>query len=138
MTPEQKTTLERELRAHVAQCQNKAEVHFLHGACKGADEDAALIAKSIGLPAIVAYPGHSMFGDTSNQSKAALEASTDCTRVSQRYRVRNTQIVRDCQVLYATPPCKPLPCKGGTRMTHDIAVSQGLPIGIIWPDGSIN
>lgn len=131
MTPEQKAAFEAELRVLAP------GAVFHHGACVGADEEAVFLVRKVAAEqssptGVTAHPGPKTRWD----SQAARDASAPCL-ARKDYRPRNTDIVAACDVLCAAPPCRPIPSRGGTRMTVNIAVSRGVPVVVFWPDGEV-
>lgn len=110
---------------------------FHHGACKGADAQAALKVREL-HPAlrIVAHPGMSQYGHTNLQDKASIAASTQPPEPTKQFRARNEDIVEHAELMIAAPSAKPCPSRGGTFMTINIAKRAGRPIVHVYPDGS--
>jgi hypothetical protein len=115
-----------------------AAVTFHHGACKGADADAAFLTRHA-LPdaIIIAHPGQSAKGgDNEWLSQEALDVSGE-VRKTKNHFARNRDIVDETDFLIACPPVEPLPASGGTTYTVRYAIKKGKPVRIIWPDGRI-
>ncbi len=89
------------------------DVEFHHGACRGADTEAASIAERLGC-SIVSHP-------PSNMGSAALLA-------------RNRQIVAACELLLAAPEGPEL-LRSGTWATIRHARKTLRHTIILWPDG---
>ena len=109
---------------------------FHHGACKGADAQAALALRERHPELrIVAHHGMSQYGHTNLQSKPAMAVSTKVEATAQ-FRERNEVIVSSCDMMFAAPPTKPCPYRGGTRMTINIAAKAQRTLVCVYPDGS--
>jgi hypothetical protein len=110
---------------------------FIHGACKGADEEAAkLVRESIFGCRIIARPGKSAKGGENGlASTAALEVSHEVMPAETHF-VRNRKIVADCDVLIATPFAMARLTFGGTEYTIAQGKKAGKRVLIIQPDGS--
>ncbi len=110
-----------------------------HGACVGADADAARIARGLGVT-VVAHPevsarvehGH----EAANRSREAMEAS-DEVLPEQTHFARNREIVQACDVLVACPRTNHEESQGGTWFTVVQARRAGKRVVIVWPDGSV-
>jgi hypothetical protein len=95
-----------------------------HGGCRGADEQADAIARSVGAW-IISHPGP--HGGTGG----------DETRRPLPYLERNRAIVDETDVLVATPQTPDEQMRSGTWATIRYARSQGKPVTVIAPDGSV-
>lgn len=107
---------------------------FHHGACVGADEEAASAVAAMsgpGTPRVVAHPPES-FALVSLGSMAAA----DEVRPRAAYLDRNRAIVSACDLLIACPGAKSEERRGGTWFTVRAARRTGKPVVIIWPDGT--
>ena len=97
---------------------------FHHGDCKGVDEQAALIAKSLGYK-VVCHP------PKSNELRA-FSPYDEC-REPLTYLARDRKIVDETDVLIVVPLHTEWQPKGGTWYTHDYAVKKNKPLTIIYP-----
>lgn len=109
-----------------------SDIEFHHGDCIGSDEEADGIVR-IFLPRpwlIVIHPPQ-------DESKRAF-CKGDSTTIleSKDYPDRNSDIVKECQVLIATPSREEYQ-RSGTWSTIRIAVKKKRPHNIIMPNGSI-
>jgi hypothetical protein len=102
---------------------------FLHGACLGADEQAAGLARALGY-VLIDYP--------SDLPHLRTRLISDETHSPRRPLARNDDIIRDCDRLYACPKedKEPRPAPGqGTWTTVRHARKAGRRTIIIWPSG---
>lgn len=114
---------------------------LLHGACIGADADAARLASIAGIRC-VAYPGRSAHdaadGPRPDRDQASMDLAHE-TRAELTHFARNRAIVEASDIVIATPSY-PGPItretKGGTAYTYWQAVKARKRIIVIWPDGS--
>ncbi len=67
----------------------------------------------------------------------AYNAFADETLPAKTHFARNRDIVNSTDRLLATPPCRPLPDKGGTAYTVNFCRKAGKPVCVIWPDGDV-
>lgn len=112
---------------------------FHHGACVGADEDAAVIASSLIPIRIIAHPGvseGSRIPERPHRSTKSIEVSNEVRGETSHFE-RNRNIVCATDLLIACPPSKPLPSSGGTAYTVGYARSAGNRTIVIWPEGEI-
>ena len=113
---------------------------FRHGACVGADEDAAAIVRAeCPLCRILAYPGVSARGGDNNEHRSvkAIALSRE-VMPEETHFARNRRIVLGADLLVATPwqSEEPTASQGGTWYTIAFARRQKCKVRIIWPDGS--
>lgn len=109
---------------------------LMHGACRGADEDACEIARNH-VEVLDAHPGVSAHGGTNrDRSERAMDLS-DVTDEPKTHFARNRVIVEGCDLLVACPPAKPLPSTGGTSYTVGYAEKVGRHTVILYPDGEV-
>lgn len=120
MTEHQKWTVEAFLQHHKSDW-----VH--HGSCVGADYDFHMIARRLGIK----IKGHLPI----NTSLMA-ELDFDDENKPKPYLSRNADIVNETDYLIACPKEYEIKFKGGTWWTFHYAKKRGLPIIIIWPNGS--
>lgn len=99
---------------------------FHHGDCIGADQQAALMAKDLGIRLICHAP--------ENDSLRAHVVS-DVYRVPLPYLERNMEIVNECDLLLACPKETDEITRSGTWATLRYARSQRRSRVIIFPDG---
>ena len=121
MTGEQARALRDLLTAHPG-----AVLH--HGDCVGADEQAHHIAVSLGCSVVI----HPPLVDKQRAFKSALRI-----RTPKPYLVRNKDIVRETELLVATPAEASEQHRSGTWSTVRFARRQGRAICIIQPDGTV-
>lgn len=112
-----------------------------HGACQGADEDAALLCSYRALPVrLIAHPGESAKGGVNEfLSVPAITASHE-VRETKTHFARNRDIVDETDSLIAAPWQRERPAPkagGGTWYTVEYAEKKGKPITIIWPNGTV-
>ncbi len=98
------------------------------GVCQGSDDSAMTMAHMLGIRVICHPP--------IDDRLRAYNAFADETLPAKTHFARNRDIVNTTDRLLATPPCKPLPDKGGTAYTVGVARKVGKPVLIIWPDGT--
>lgn len=110
-----------------------------HGACVGADLDAVrLFCAAFPDSAVIAWPGVSATSKPGQNVRSVEAVALSGTVEPERtYRRRNEKIVEAADMLYAAPPCRPLPPRGGTKMTISIARRACKPVVIVWPDGEV-
>lgn len=115
--------------------------HFFHGACVGADTDAARIVAGVlkGEVTITANPGKPAGGGPNEfLSREAMDLSHYAEPAKGHFQ-RNRYIVDMCDALVACPWQDKRPAKGtggGTWYTVEYAEKVGKRVAIIWPDGS--
>jgi hypothetical protein len=112
---------------------------FHHGACVGADADAVRICRrACPRTAIVAWPGTSQHAPQQTEHKnLSVEARnvSDTVHPAQPFKKRNQQIVDAADRMIAAPIDRPFPPGSGTRMTTEMALKDGVPVTVVWPDG---
>lgn len=126
MTFEQKRSLA-SILSWYASHENAKEFH--HGNCVGADEEAARIADSYQY-VTVSHPSTLIEYDSRYES--------DVTLLRKPPLKRNQDIVRECEIVIATPKerTEPAPLRGqGTWSTVRYARKRDVKCIIIWPDG---
>ncbi len=109
---------------------------FRHGSCKGADVQAARIARrtfrsEFGLQ-IHSHPGPD--GDPCREDSGV----DDVVHPGMTHFARNRKIVDNCNELIACPCDMTEQTRGGTWYTINYARKKGTPVTIIWPDGSLD
>lgn len=104
---------------------NATEFH--HGDCKGADHEAALMARDIGIRLICHPPTRDEF---------RAHVVSEVTRDPLSYLERNMAIVRECDLLIAAPKEEWEIQRSGTWATVRYARDQKRNILFIWPDGT--
>ncbi len=102
------------------------EVH--HGDCLGADHDMHRIAQANGQRIVIHPP-------EDGRLRAFLTGNVIAP--AKPYHDRNRDIVDESDALFATPAETTEQAKGGTWYTVRYARSQGKPVTIVWPDGSV-
>lgn len=98
-----------------------------HGDCRGSDEQAHRIAKSLGI-FVIGHP------PTSSGLRAFCEC--DETRTPQPFIVRDHAIVLETGILLATPD-RPEHRRSGTWTTVRFARRLMVPLIVIAPDGRL-
>lgn len=102
------------------------ELH--HGECVGADTDANWLARASGIQTVGHPPLDQRFRSV---------CTVDEQREAKGYLERDRDIVDESSFLIATPKEATEQEKGGTWYTVRYARSQGRPVLIVWPDGSV-
>lgn len=126
-TGTQRGMTQRQLHAFGVQLYGCRILH--HGDCIGADAQAYEIARQMNMH-IVAHP-------RINPIKRAWTKS-DVIRHPYDYRTRNTQIVNECDILFAAPfDIEKSQPYSGTWMTVRIARRAMKPILIVWSNGRV-
>jgi hypothetical protein len=97
---------------------------FRHGACVGADCEAARLARSIGFK-VIAHPSTMTETQGNHPSHATLP--------QKHPLARNRDIVRASTVLVATPKETEEVRRSGTWMTIRAARKKGIPVHVIAP-----
>lgn len=120
MTPDQKRVFRKLIEV-------LGPVNFHHGDCMGADYNAHLIARELGMYIVLHPP--------KNQMKRAF-CDADIEREAKEYLDRNHDIVDDSDIMFATPS-GPEVLRSGTWATIRYARKKGKPLFIIYPDGHI-
>lgn len=103
-----------------------------HGACVGADEEAAVRAAANGLWTVAHPPV-----DGKLLSSRALEVS-DEVEDADEYLARNRAIVDGTDVLVAMPRTAAEQRRSGTWSTVRYASSLGRPVVLVLPDGAVD
>jgi len=105
---------------------------FHHGACQGADREAADIVRDH-LPGvrIIAHPGP----DGDGWQAPRFEA--DETLPGKTHFARNRDLVDVCDVLIVCPRETERQERGGTWYTHDQGKKRQKHVFVIWPNGSL-
>lgn len=114
--------------------------HFHHGACKGADAEAAALVRYIDPDSYtVAHPGKIAGTNAENEwlDKDSV-ADANEVRETKTHFARNRDIVDETDMLVACPASKPLPASGGTSYTVWYARKRGKRVVIVWPDGTVD
>ena len=101
---------------------------FHHGDCIGADADAHKIVRKISTAPVHLHP------PVKRVKRAFCEA--DKTYPSDEYLTRNRHIVKCSDLLIAAPDGFEEKRKSGTWYTVRQAEKCGVPVLIIWPDGT--
>lgn len=122
MTSEQKAHFEKILLF------SKASL-FTHGDCVGADADAHVIARKLGVK-IHKRP-------CNIKSQRAWMAGGECIADPEEPLPRNRKIVDDGKVLVACPGLLTEEMRSGTWATVRYARKQGKRIILLWPDGTV-
>lgn len=100
-----------------------------HGDCIGVDAEFAEIADELGGILIVGHPPI--------EDKYRAYFSNHIDWPEENYIERNRRIVDLSEVLVAFPKSKKESRFGGTWYTVRYARTQGTPILIVWPDGTV-
>lgn len=102
------------------------ELH--HGDCVGADREVHDICHDLGIRTISHPP--------KNHTKRAFTTRHFSVRGERPYLERNRAIVDECYGLLAAPG-SPEMLRSGTWATVRYARKKGVPISIVWPDGTV-
>jgi len=121
MTGYQKASVE-----SILKCMNVSEA--VHGDCIGSDSEFHDICQSMHIP-VVLRPGN--LRDQRAFCKGAI-----FTFDPKPPLTRNIDIVNDVDAMIATPKERNEVLRSGTWATIRAAKRQGVPIYIVWPDGS--
>ena len=103
-----------------------------HGDCINADALFDDMARRLGWVRI-AHPGHDGKGDSPHRAGCAA----DEIRSPLPYLVRNKAIVNEVGRLLACPRGPEQQRGSGTWHTIRLAAKKGIPITIVWPDGTV-
>lgn len=117
MTPDQKDELEFAL----ASLMEHGAKQFHHGDCIGADEEAHIIARCLGLEVIIHPP---------TDDKLRAYCDSDLHMIQKPYLQRNRCIVDSCDILIAAPR-GPERLRSGTWSTVRYASKQGKEIQFV-------
>lgn len=100
-----------------------------HGCCIGADEQAHIIARTIGI----AIEGHP-------PSDSRLRSFLECNRINKplAYLRRNRAIVEAVDALIAAPMGRREELRSGTWSAIRYAKHRLRIVTIVWPDGSLS
>jgi hypothetical protein len=100
-----------------------------HGDCIGADAQAHVAAQALSLEVVLHPPSE-------NGQRAFCPASV--ARTPLPYLERNHAIVDECDYLIAAPGEKTERARGsGTWATIRYARKTGVPVTVVFPDGSV-
>jgi len=102
---------------------------FRHGHCRGADEQAAMIAGNIGY-VTVAYPG----ADTPDKWTTFVSTYT---RAAYPNLERNQRICDDSMIMIAAPAQDTEVLRSGTWATIRRARKDNVPLFIVGPEGNL-
>lgn len=130
LTERQKVSLGILLVSHYVGAKNK---RFRHGSCRGGDAQAArLVRKLFGKDVeIYCHPGPK---DDPNQEDSGVD---NVVHDPTTHFARNRNIVDGVSLMFACPYEDKEQAKGGTWYTVSYSRKAGVPVVIIWPDGSI-
>ena len=118
-------------REQVERLRHYKPEHFLHGACAGANRDAAFIAMQCGTH-VSSYPGDA------SQERWSIERGLT-THMVRTYKDRNRIIVLHCDLLIACPSgMSEQFLAGGTWMMIRMARKLKKRHIIVWPDGTLS
>jgi hypothetical protein len=126
MWPEQKT----ELEALLKKLKEEGFDEFHHGLCIGADEQAAILAKSIGYR-VVAHPG--LAKDPANLKYRSEWTGSDETLEAKPFIERDHDIVDVTERMVATPLTREEQLRSGTWTTVRYARTQNRLIDLVLP-----
>ena len=104
------------------------QVHFHHGDCIGADEEANVIAKSFDTYIAIHPP-------VSNHQRAFCKGDYEA-QIKPNIE-RNHDIVDLCDILIACPKGNTEERRSGTWATIRYARKKGREVKIIYPDGEV-
>lgn len=105
----------------------KSPIFVVHGDCEGADTDFHNICLPL-FPIRIRPCNH--------KSRAWNDGASDIMNVKSPLE-RNKDIVRDSNLLVATPPTSEEIKRSGTWHTIRHARKMNVPRIIVWPDGSL-
>lgn len=125
MTAPQKRTL-RELLKLLRK--NDEIIFFRHGDCVGSDEEAHALALDLHYSVIIHPP--------EDEKKRAFCEEAFTILEPKPYRERNLRIVQKSHILLAAPKGLAEEQRSGTWSTVRAANNLGVPVRIIFPDGS--
>lgn len=108
---------------------NHFELEFRHGDCVGSDLFAHCIVVNIPTVRVIIHPGPNT--PLRAHCKGAFSVLPDCG-----YELRNQQIVKFSDRLFATPDTQGEIDRSGTWQTIRMARKKGIPITILFPDGT--
>lgn len=103
-------------------------VEFHHGKCRGADEEACLIADQLDIKTIAHPP-------LNDYMRSSVES--DIELPPKGYLPRNRDIVDESDLVIAAPLEHEYVPKSGTWYTLTYAKKRGVPLIVIFPDGSV-
>lgn len=126
MCPSQKT----ELEALLKKLKEEGFDEFHHGLCIGADEQAAILAKSLGYR-VVARPG--LAKDPTNLLYRSDWTGSDETLEAKPFIERDREIVDAVEHMLATPLSREEVIRSGTWTTVRYARKVGRQIDLILP-----
>lgn len=107
----------------------------LHGDCVGADDQFANMCDNlVDRPHIVCHPGKSAIGKH-NHLRANNNKHDEIHDVDT-YIARNRNIVDAFDLLLVVPSTETVRYTGGAWYTYGVAIKQGRPLWIVWPDGT--
>jgi hypothetical protein len=125
MTDEQKQTLRGYLRNQVM----VRPEEFHHGDCIGADQQAAIIAYTLGIKLVIHPP-------IKEDKRAYVLLSQSEVRLARAYLDRNHDIVDETEILFAAPKTAEEQQRSGTWATVRYAEKKHKRIYLIYPGGS--
>ena len=108
---------------------DKATSEFHHGDCIGADAQAHDLAVAMLCEPVIHPP--------INESKRAFKSAKRICP-ARRYLARNKEIVRESDLLIATPGEAIEQLRSGTWSTVRFARKLGKPVFVILPDGKVS
>lgn len=126
MGPSQRT----ELEALLKKLKEEGFDEFHHGLCIGADEQAAILAKSLGYR-VVAHPG--LARDPTNTQYRSQWAGSDETLEAKPFLERDREMVDITERTVATPLTRNEIVRSGTWTTVRYARTLGRVIDLILP-----
>jgi hypothetical protein len=119
-----------ELEAKLKKLKEEGFDEFHHGACIGADEQAAIIAKRLGFR-VVAHPG--LAADPKNLRYRSEWTGNDEVREAKPFIKRDHDIVDETEYMLATPLTREEQIRSGTWTTVRYARSKNRPIDLCLP-----
>lgn len=128
-SPQQLAELEEKLKKILEEHPDHV-VELHHGACIGADEQAAIIAKRLGFR-VIAHPGTPK--DPKNMMYRSDWNENDVVLPEKPFIERDHDIVDETERLLATPLTRAEMTRSGTWTTVRYARKQNHPIDLILP-----
>lgn len=128
MTPEQKTRV----RDLLTQYRVLGAEEFHHGLCIGADEEAAIIAKSLGYR-IIAHPGYNPKNPASTLFRSDF-SDNDEVREAKPFIKRDHDIVNETNSLIAAPLAWEEEIRSGTWTTVRYAEKKKKHRDMVYPE----
>lgn len=104
---------------------------FHHGDCVGVDKEAHEAFRLFSPSTIITI--HPPIDD-----KLRANCRGDVILLPHTYFARNRNIVNSVDEMIIIPFQNEWSERGGTWYTHDYALKRGVPLTVIWPDGTVD